>query len=116
MSRWVGRPGPDDPDARPVHHVTDALGVISSRLGLGDPVRNARATTAWADVAGPMIAAHTTARGVRSGTLTVEVDGPEWVTELRYRESDLVARLTERVGPGVVERVRFVVGRPGTRR
>jgi predicted nucleic acid-binding Zn ribbon protein len=107
---------PDDPERQQVRHVGDALGLIAGRLGLGDPAGIGAVMTAWPDVVGPAVAAHTTARGVRDRTLTVEVDGPEWTTQLRYLEADVVAGLTARVGPGVVERVHYVVRGAGGRR
>jgi predicted nucleic acid-binding Zn ribbon protein len=100
---------PDDPRRQEVHHVTDALGVIAGRLGIGDPGAIGAVLAAWPEVVGPAVAGHTTAKGVREGTLTVEVDGPEWTTQLRYLEADVVAKIAARVGPGVVERVRWVV-------
>ena len=100
---------PDDPERQEVRHVGDALGLIAGRLGLGSPGSIGAVLAAWPEVVGPAVAGNTTAKDVRDRTLTVEVDGPEWTTQLRYLEADVVARLTARVGPGVVERIRFVV-------
>ena len=105
-------PMPDDPAARPVHHVGDGLGLIARRLGLAAPGQIHGALAAWPAVVGSVVAEHTTARGIRDGTLTVEVEGPEWTTQLRYLEADVVAGIAARVGPGVVERVRYVVAPP----
>jgi predicted nucleic acid-binding Zn ribbon protein len=111
--RW----GPhEDAEGRQVRHVGDALGVIAGRLGLGNPTATGAALTAWPEVVGPAIAAHTTAKGVRDQTLTVEVDGPEWTTQLRFLEADVVARLAAVVGPGVVARIHYVVRGAGPRR
>jgi predicted nucleic acid-binding Zn ribbon protein len=42
----------------------------------------------------------------------VEVDSPEWATQLRYLEEELLRRVGRRVRPGVVRGIRAVV-RPG---
>ena len=102
---------PDDPEGQRVRHVTEGLGVITQRLGLAEPERIGAALTCWPDVVGPAIAAHSTPRSLGRGTLTVEVAGPEWTTELRYLEGDVLARLAERLGPDLVTAVRFVVPR-----
>ena len=89
----------------------DSLTELARSLGLSEPDAFARVHAAWPDAVGPAVAAATRPVGLRDGTATVEVDGPEWATQLRYLEEQLVRALTERVGPGVVERLRFQVAR-----
>jgi predicted nucleic acid-binding Zn ribbon protein len=48
---------------------------------------------------------------VRGGALVVEVDDPVWATQLRWLGSDLLAKLAERVGSPVAERVEIRVDR-----
>jgi predicted nucleic acid-binding Zn ribbon protein len=45
--------------------------------------------------------------------LVVVVDQPGWATQLRFLEADLLRRLAEMVGPGVVETIEVKVRRPG---
>jgi len=66
----------------------------------------------WADVVGEQIAAHARPVSLRDGTLVVAVDQPGWATQLRFLEADLVKRLSEVAGDGVVARVEVRV-RPG---
>jgi predicted nucleic acid-binding Zn ribbon protein len=49
---------------------------------------------------------------LRDGVLVVEVDSPEWATQLRYLEEDVLRRLGRKVRPGAVRGLRVVVGRP----
>jgi predicted nucleic acid-binding Zn ribbon protein len=91
----------------------DSLSELARSLGLREPDGFARAYAAWPDAVGSAVAAATRPTGLRDGTLTVEVDGAEWATQLRYLEDQLVRVLTERVGSGLVERLRFQVARRG---
>jgi hypothetical protein len=47
--------------------------------------------------------------GLVDGALRVAVDDPGWATELRYLGADVVRRLDEVVGEGVVRRLEVVV-------
>jgi predicted nucleic acid-binding Zn ribbon protein len=59
----------------------------------------------WEEVVGPGIAAHATPRSLTDGVLVVGVDQPGWATQLRYLTNDLLQRLKEVAGPGVVGRI-----------
>jgi predicted nucleic acid-binding Zn ribbon protein len=89
----------------------DSVVELARSLGLRQPDAFARIHMAWPDVVGTAVAAASRPTALRDGTLTVEVDGAEWATQLRYLEEQLVAVLTERVGSGIVERLRFQVAR-----
>ena len=99
---------------RPLHRLGDALHEVARSLGMRDPDAFSRIATAWGAVVGDPIVHHTRPKGLRDGVLTVEADGGEWVTQLRYLEAAMVAAITERVGADLVERVVFVVARPGS--
>jgi predicted nucleic acid-binding Zn ribbon protein len=66
---------------------------------------------AWADVVGESVAAHAKPVAVRNGALVVEVDDPAWATQLRWLGDDLLARLAERIGSPVADRVEIRVQR-----
>lgn len=68
----------------------DALGAVFGR---------------WPALVGEQVAAHAKPLRLRHGSLSIAVDDPVWATQIRWLESDLVARLTEALGPGVVERI-----------
>jgi predicted nucleic acid-binding Zn ribbon protein len=56
----------------------------------------------WEDVVGPSVAAHARPLSLRDGVLAVAVDNPAWATQLRLLGNELLARLSEAAGPGVV--------------
>ena len=106
--------GPVDPvtAGRPMRRLGDSVNELARSLGMRQPDAFARVHAAWPDVVGPAVAAATRPTRLQDGTVTIEVDGAEWATQLRYLEEQLVAVLTERVGTGVVARLRFQVARP----
>ena len=81
-----------------------------NRLGRAQELLEPRAIVAWTDVAGPRVAARTRAEAFRNGALTVRVDGAAWLHELVYLKADLLARMNERLGGGVVRDIRFLPG------
>jgi predicted nucleic acid-binding Zn ribbon protein len=100
----------DEGGHRPVRQLRDALGEVADDLRLDDPDVLGAVLVGWGAVVGEAVAAHARARSLREGTLLVEVDSPEWATQLRYLEEDLLRRLGRRVRPGAVTGIRVVVG------
>ncbi len=91
----------------------DAIAAVGRDLGLPAPGAFDEVVSVWTELVGPDLGAHANVRSVRDGTCTVAVDGPEWATQLRYREADLLRRAEQRCGPGVVRRLHVVVIAPG---
>jgi predicted nucleic acid-binding Zn ribbon protein len=87
------------------------LEAVLGRLGLGLRFREHLAAGAWAEIAGRVVGAHTRAEGVRDGVLVVATDSAAWAQELQMRQGELLARLSARVGPGVVREIHFRSGR-----
>lgn len=104
---------PDD-ERRPVRHLRDSLAEVAADLRLDDPEVLGAVLTGWAAVVGEVVAAHARARTLRQGVLLVEVDTPEWATQLRYLEEEVLRRLGRKIRPGVVIGIRVIV-RPGER-
>jgi len=104
--RW--RPDEEPPGPK---RVGEALDRVSRGLGLPSATATARLVRAWPEVVGEAVAAHTTPKWVRDGVLALAVDDPVWAAQLRWLEADLLARVTEVTGPGVVERITFQVRR-----
>lgn len=48
---------------------------------------------AWANAAGPMIAAHVVSTGIRGWTLQVEAESPHWLEQVEILEAQLIPRL-----------------------
>lgn len=65
--------------------------------------------TEWDRVVGPQIARHARPLRLRRGLLVVEVDGPEWMQELRYLKRELRERLNATVTGAPVRDLFFVL-------
>jgi predicted nucleic acid-binding Zn ribbon protein len=63
----------------------------------------------WPELVGEGVAARTRPSALHATTLVVDGDDPAWATQLRYLTSDLLARIGEAVGTGVVTEIRVVV-------
>jgi predicted nucleic acid-binding Zn ribbon protein len=70
----------------------------------------AEVQSAWAAVAGTVLAGAATPVSERSGTVTVTCESAVWAQELELLATDLTQRLNETLGDSRVERLRFVVG------
>lgn len=95
-----------DDEPRPIG---EALAAVARDLGLADPTRAAALADGWPKIVGPAVAAHSTAAGLRAGTLTVLVDSPAWATEIAALESQILVRITEEVGGGACSAIRVRV-------
>ncbi len=93
-----------------------AEGLARVLRGLGAPPAGALEAIfgEWAGLVGPRLASHTRPVSVEQGCLVLAVDEPGWAVQVRYSEASLLARLEERLGPGVVTRVRVRVVPPGS--
>jgi predicted nucleic acid-binding Zn ribbon protein len=99
-------------DHRPIRRLRESLAEIAADLHLDDPRAVGGVLEGWAAAVGETVAAHARPCTLREGILSVEVDSPEWATQLRYLEEDLLRRLGRSVPPGVVRGIRVVVRRP----
>lgn len=94
----VPRPGDPVPLGAPLDRVLD---------GLGAPAADAlsRLFDGWDDLVGEPLASHGRPSALDDGVLVVRVAEPAWATEWRYRQGEVLRRLDERLGPGVVARL-----------
>src|SRR5436853_6399220 len=90
----------------------DAIAIVGRQPGIPSAEVVGTLVARWVDIVGPAIAAHAHVRSVRDGECTIVVDGPVWATQLRYGSSDLIARVNERCGGGLVTSVKVVVAGP----
>lgn len=84
---------------------------LMRHMGLEEAARGWRAVDLWPEVAGERIARHSRATSFRDGTLTVEVEGSAWMHELGFLKREIVRRLDQHAGEGVVRDVRLVLAR-----
>jgi predicted nucleic acid-binding Zn ribbon protein len=90
---------PGDRDPRPIG---DSLPDVTKRLGLAKPKVLTAVFARWDEVVGSPLCDHVQPVGLRDGALTVEVDDPAWVTQLRFLHDDLVARVNDATGSKTV--------------
>ena len=87
----------------------EILRAALARLPENDELASFPIWGAWSDVVGATIARHASPRRLRRGVLVVEVDGPEWLHELRYLKRDLCSKLNSALGRRVVRDVFLVL-------
>ena len=85
--------------------VRESLEGLARRLGAPTASALGAVFSQWEDAVGPSVAAHARPVSLADGVLTVVVDQPGWATQLRYLTNDLLGRLTEVAGEGVVGRI-----------
>jgi predicted nucleic acid-binding Zn ribbon protein len=102
-----------DSEPRPV---AASLGRLASSLGTPQPDVLAAVFAGWEQVVGSSVAAHARPVTLRDGLLVVAVDQPAWATQINYLRADLLLRLSEAAGPGVVREVEVRVDNPGRSR
>jgi predicted nucleic acid-binding Zn ribbon protein len=102
VSNWRPLPSEDDDDPRPVGASLERL---AAKLGAPKVAALGVVFSRWNDVVGESVAAHTRPLSLRDGRLVIGVDEPGWATQLNYLTADLLRRLEELIGPGVVTAV-----------
>jgi predicted nucleic acid-binding Zn ribbon protein len=107
---WEPLPSRDrqPPEPRRIGEVVDRL-----VQGMGAPSAGAFAAVfaRWSDLVGDQVAAHAQPLSLRDGRLLVGVEEPGWATQLRWLEADLLRRLDEACGAGVVTTIEVRVRR-----
>ncbi|MCC6157268.1 MAG: DUF721 domain-containing protein [Deltaproteobacteria bacterium] len=94
-------------DPWPIERVfEDAL----KSLRLGRLHRRLRLFGDWPRIVGESNARMCRPCSLRGGTLLVECEDSTWADKLKYLEEPFVDRIAEMLGPGIVRRIRFVVG------
>ena len=89
--------------------VKDSLETLARRLGAPTAASLGAVFSQWDAAVGPTVAAHARPVSLADGILVVAVDEPGWATQLRYLTADLIARLSDVAGPGVVGRIELRV-------
>jgi hypothetical protein len=87
----------------------DALATVAAPLGVPNTDTVDLVVTAWHDIAGDDLAAHSIVRALRDGDCTIEVDAPGWATRARYLTGAVRDLANERAGRPVVRAVNVVV-------
>ena len=91
--------------------VRDSLDGLARRLGAPQAAAVSAVFSGWEEAVGPAVAAHCRPLSLREGVLTVSVEQAAWATQLRYLGADIVRRLGEVAGEGLVTRLEIRVRR-----
>ena len=97
--------------SRKLEPVGSLLADMFKKLGLSEAVAEQRALQVWAQVVGEKVAAHTQAYSISDGELLVLVDAHTWSQELTFLKPDILRRLNETLGSGIVKDIRFTLRR-----
>ena len=84
---------------------SSAMNDMFRRLGLPDPLLVGRIKSEWPEFAPAQWKGRSAPLTIKGRTLVVEASSPSQIAFLRYGVEDLLRRLEERYGPGVIEAV-----------
>jgi len=87
--------------------LSDILPRVYSRIGLEEKLRERELISLWPEIVGQEVAARTRAVRFKKGVLFVEVSHGAWLQELRFREKEIMAKLSGRFPGLAIEAIRF---------
>ena len=93
------------PDARDPVRFGEMIDRLVVERGWQDTTSAARVLANWEQLVGAEIADHCRPASLQDGELVLVAESSAWATQLRLLDRTLLARLAERVGSGVVDRV-----------
>jgi predicted nucleic acid-binding Zn ribbon protein len=100
-----GSPGADGRDPR---LVSDTLAALVRDRGWTQDLSVGGVVGRWRDVVGDQVADHCEPETFEDGVLTVRTDSTSWATNLKLLAPQLLRRLADDVGEGVVTEVRVL--------
>ena len=103
--RREGQRSGSGPDARDPVRFGDMIGRLVAERGWQDTTAAASVLANWDRLVGPEIADHCRPASLQDGELVLVAESSAWATQLRLMTRTMTARLTERVGAGVVETI-----------
>jgi hypothetical protein len=66
----------------------------------------------WDEVVGPQVARRARPSAIRDGVLTVTVASGPWLQQLTFLKAEIISRLNEKVGEGLVREIYLKAGNP----
>ncbi|GAC57730.1 hypothetical protein GOHSU_24_00190 [Gordonia hirsuta DSM 44140 = NBRC 16056] len=101
--RWSGS-GPDSRDPQPLGRL---VGAMAKSRGWSSKISEGTVFGSWEPIVGPDIAAHAEPTSLTDGVLHVRAESTAWATQLRYMQSQILAKIAAAVGHGVVTSLRI---------
>lgn len=106
---WRGGDDPAHPDER-LHAAGEFLAAILRQAGATEGIDEERLRGMWCEVAGDFIARHATPVSLKGGCLTLHVLQPAMRFHLEQSRAELLRKIQQAAGSGVVKSIRFAVG------
>ena len=103
---WAPLP---DADSWVPRRVGDDLDELLRRAGGAGGAASVAVWSGWAEAVGPAVAAHARPAALKGSTLVVAVDSPAYATQLRLLGHQLLNRLGQIAGCGVIDAIEVVV-------
>lgn len=90
--------------------VGEVIESMITRLGIKQRLKRAQIVEEWGRIVGGKIAQETRAERVRGSTLFVSTSSPVWAQELEFMKPEILKKIREELGKGVVTDIRFRTG------
>ncbi len=91
--------------------VGDLLPGLAKKNGWSAVVEVHRLKSAWVSIVGEAVAAHTTPEKISGKRLTVLVDSSPWLVQLGFYKRDILRKINNLLGGGLVGDLFFRVGK-----
>ncbi|MEO9330259.1 DUF721 family protein [Gordonia sp. B21] len=101
--RWSGA-GPDGRDPQPFGRLVSN---IAKERGWQEKIGEGTVFGMWEQIVGADIAAHAKPIALRDNILHVQAESTAWATQLRYVQSQIIAKIARAVGDGTVKQLRI---------
>ena len=88
-------------------HISRSLDQLFRDLGFETKVSQVRIVNKWPELVGPTIARISHAERVTDGILYIKVHSMSWRTELLFQKKNILERIENEMGKGVIKDIRF---------
>lgn len=109
LREWRGGDEPERLDER-IHEPGEFLATILRDAGADEGIDEERLRAVWSQVAGEMVARHTSPDSLKRGCLTLKVLQPAMRFQLEQMKGRLLQNLRAELGEDVVKSIRFSLG------
>lgn len=86
----------------------DVVGLMTNELGWTEPLAQSEVITAWPEVVGEELAAHSTPLQIEDHALVIRCDSTAWATQLRLMRGQITTTIATRYPEAGVESVRVL--------
>ena len=108
LREWYG--GEDPPDDNSFAKAESLVRAVLKSAGADQGIDEERLKEAWRSIAGDLVARHASPESLRNGCLVLKVLQPAMRFQLEQLKPQLLGKLREKLGEGVVKSVRFTLG------